>query len=148
MRVEKISRTELQYEDYLKIHFDENSNICGRVSGIDELILICWSSELIEPLLVKHGSNLLIGVDNKIAVYNLIQKVMIALVPLSSRFLSFIVRKRSVVIISELEIFVLNTREYTIVNHVNLPDLVEDYQENEGGIRIICMDETALVVEC
>ena len=97
---------------------------------------------------MKHGSNLLIGVDNKIAVYNLIQKVMIALVPLSSRFLSFIVRKRSVVIISELEIFVLNTREYTIVNHVNLPDLVEDYQENEGGIRIICMDETALVVEC
>lgn len=148
MRVEKISNTEFQSEIYLKVVFAEDPKIYGRLTGINETILICWNSELIEPSLVKNNNNLLIGVDNKFAIYHLVQKVLIALFPLSSRFLSVIIRKNSVVVVAELEVIVLNISQYSIINHVNLPDVVEDYQENEKGIKIICMDETALDIVC
>lgn len=150
MKVKRISESDIQRKDCLKIFFVERPVLFGIIVdvGEDALIVIGWDSELVDPLIQKQGDELFVGVDNGFAICDIVQNIPSVVFCLSSRFVVSIIRQTSVVVIAELEVIVLNRVGYSILKHLNLPDVVEDYMESETGVKIICMNELEFNIVC
>lgn len=140
MILERISKLDYDQLDGVKIIFSQPTKTFGKLAGAGNNILLAWKSELVEPVLMESNNVLLIGLDNRVAIYNTRDHRLLALYPLSSNFLSFLTHRAGVIIITELEVLVLSEIDFSIGKHIHLPDLVENYKKKGDLVRIICMN--------
>jgi hypothetical protein len=142
MKIEQISKSEYENENCIKIPFFDNEYLrsYARISFDRASFVIAWGSESIQPEIIEVNNFIIVGVDNKVLVFDSTDGIVDALFPLRSYFFHFLVRENCIVILSELEIIVLDKEEYSINQLVNLPDILEDYVETGTGLGIKCMD--------
>lgn len=140
MILERISKLDYDQLDGFKIIFSQPTKIFGKLASVENNVLLAWKSELVDPIVLEFNNVFLIGLDNRMAVYNTKDNRLLALYPLSSNFLSFLKYQAGIIIIAELEALVLSKIDFSISKHIHLPDLVEDYKKEDDLVKIICMN--------
>lgn len=146
MKLQRILKSEYEITDSPKIVLADSPSCFGKISHHGKQLLVSWNSEMVEPLLCEFDNNLFIGADCKFAVFDSDNRVMLLLFCLGSNFLSVIDQANQLIVISELEVVILNKNGLSICRYLYLPDLVEDYDELSRGVRVICADGTAVDV--
>lgn len=100
-----------------------------------------WRSDLLTPEIVEICSNYAaIGIDNDFAILEEKTLNVILKFKLSWNFLKTICIGKITYIISEQEVLLLNTSDWTILKHQVLPDLIENWNIKDGKLEILCMD--------
>ena len=141
----------IDYFTYKKINydsvFDDSHNnsyrIYGKLVEGDSYAKIAWSSDLLQPQLLKIFPKVYaIGIDQNFAIYDFKKKHRIMCLDLMFLFCEMVMYNKKIFVATELEVFVIDIQQYKVVHTISLSDTYNKIEINCGNVEIHCMDNT------
>ncbi len=100
---------------------------------------LAWRSELIKPdVLEVYPGIISIGIDQNYAIANLNDATIPINLYLSSYFLTQKLYRNRLLVITQLEIVIIDMTSLEILDEYDLPDLFEDIEYNDNELIIRC----------
>jgi hypothetical protein len=140
--MEVITLDQFTESNNLKIHFGSGSaSKFARLFLNKKLILDCsWKSDLLLPeKKIYDNDYITVAIDQGWFCFSLSTNTIIALIPLSSHFIYSSIEENCIIILSELEIIILN-KDFSIKKYDFFSDTIESYKIYPKKIEIILFD--------
>ena len=106
---------------------------------------IAWSSDLLQPEFLKiYPKVYAIGIDQNFAIYDFRKKYRIMCLDLMYLFCEMVMYDKKIFVATELEVFVIDIKQYEVIKTISLPDTYNKIENNYGKIEIHCLDNTLI----
>ena len=133
----------LNYDSVFKDCHNDSYQIYGKIMEGDSYAKIAWSSDLLLPQFIEIFPKIFaIGIDQDFAIYDFDSKRRIMYLDLKFLFCEMIIFEKKILIATELEVIIIDTRQYKVINTIPLQELYEKMKINCGEVDIYCMDNT------
>lgn len=108
---------------------------------------ICWPSESI-PLDVREvaPNTYLLGVDLQFIIYDFASSTVKLAMTLDSYYYESLYYKDYLIIITEVDLYFINTQSFHIESNINLPDIFTSMDIEGDKLCVHCMDDSELYV--
>ena len=141
----------IDYAIYKRLNYDsvfkdcniDSYQIYGKIMEGDSYAKIAWSSDLLLPQFIEIFPKIFaIGIDQDFAIYDFDSKRRIMYLDLKFLFCEMIIFEKKILIATELEVIIIDTRQYKVINTIPLQEIYEKMKINCGKVEIYCMDNT------
>ena len=143
----------INYFTYKKLNYDsvfddshnDSYQIYGKLVEGNFYAKIAWSSDLLQPEFLKiYPKVYAIGIDQNFAIYDFRNKHRIMCLDLMYLFCEMVMYDKKIFVATELEVFVIDIKQYEVIKTISLPDTYNKIENNCGKIEIHCMDNTLI----
>lgn len=109
---------------------------------------ICWTSESI-PLDVREvaPNTYLLGVDLQFIIYDFASSTVKLAMTLDSYYYESLYYKDYLIIITEIDMYFINTQSFHIESNINLPDIFMSMDIEGDKLCVHCMDDYELHIQ-
>ena len=109
----------------------------------DSYAKIAWSSDLLRPQFIEVFPKIFaIGIDQDFAIYDFDLKRRIMYLDLGFLFCEMAIFEKKILIATELEVIVIDTQQYKVIDTIPLQDTYDKMKINCGEVEIYCMDHS------
>ena len=104
---------------------------------------IAWSSDLLQPQFIEVFPKIFaIGIDQDFAIYDFDLKRRVMYLDLDFLFCEMAIFEKKILIATELEVIVIDTQKYKVIDTIPLQDIYDKMKINCGDVEIYCMDNS------
>ncbi|PXW06932.1 hypothetical protein C8D70_12415 [Chryseobacterium sp. CBTAP 102] len=142
MYLQEISEVSYKNSD-LPILFEDNltDRMFGIISNDIHSFKFGWQSTIVKPIIKEaNQKNYAIGIDQNFVLIDLnLVRIRLKL-ELSYFFYNMVVLDDLIIVITELEILIVNLKSFSLLTTISLPELYEKMEINGKDVRFICID--------
>lgn len=133
----------LNYDSVFDDSHNDSYRIYGKLVEGNSYAKIAWSSDLLQPEFLKiYPKVYAIGIDQNFAIYDFRNKHRIMCLDLMYLFCEMVMYDKKIFVATELEVFVIDIKQYEVIKTISLPDTYNKIEYNYGKIEIHCLDNT------
>ena len=133
----------LNYDSVFKDYHNDSYRIYGKIVEGDSYAKIAWSSDLLQPQFIEVFPKIFaIGIDQDFAIYDFDLKRRIMYLDLGFLFCEMAIFEKKILIATELEVIVIDTQQYKVIDTIPLQDIYDKMKINCGEVEIYCMDNS------
>lgn len=125
MILQNISKEEFNCEssDVIKISFSEHIRAYYSLNTSNNKIFFACSSDIVKPIFLTFKNYIFIGIDLKVFIIDIDRNRIIQEIELSNYFIDFIETNKQIIVISELELLVVDKAN---VNNIESKGFFDD----------------------
>ena len=142
MNLKEISEIDYNSSD-LPILFEDKriDRVFGIISNDKHSFRLAWQSTIVKPILKEVDKEIYaIGIDRKFVLFDLKLVKIIAKIELNYFFYDLVIYDNFILVVTELEIFIINKLNYQVVKDLPLPDIYSKMEISEQNMKFICID--------
>ena len=133
----------LNYDTVFKDYHNDSYRIYGKIVEGNSYAKIAWSSDLLQPQFIEVFPKIFaIGIDQDFAIYDFYLKRRIMYLDLDFLFCEMAIFEKKILIATELEVIVIDTQKYKVIDTIPLQDIYNKMKINCGEVEIYCMDNS------
>jgi hypothetical protein len=142
MNLKEIS--EIDYNNSnLPILFEDKQidRVFGIISNYKHSFRLAWQSTIVKPVVKEVDEEIYaIGIDRNFVLFDLKLVKIVAKIELNYFFYDLVIYDNFIVVITELEIFIVNKLSYQVVKDFPLSDIYSKMEITEQNMKFICID--------
>jgi len=133
----------LNYDSVFKDYHNDSYQIYGKIVEGNSYAKIAWSSDLLRPQFIEVFPKIFaIGIDQDFVIYDFDLKRRIMYLDLGFLFCEMSIFEKKILIATELEVIVIDTQQYKVIDTIPLQDIYDKMKINCGEVKIYCMDHS------
>ena len=133
----------LNYDSVFKDYHNDSYRIYGKIVEGDSYAKIAWSSDLLQPQFIEVFPKIFaIGIDQDFAIYDCDLKRRIMYLDLGFLFCEMAIFEKKILIATELEVIVIDTQKYKVIDSFPLQDIYNNMIFICGEVEIYFMDNS------
>ncbi|MBW4748404.1 hypothetical protein KZO70_11480 [Prevotella histicola] len=136
-------RSHIWSDTVFKDYHNDSYRIYGKIVEGNSHAKIAWSSDLLQPQFIEVFPKIFaIGIDQDFAIYDFDLKRRVMYLDLDFLFCEMAIFEKKILIATELEVIVIDTQKYKVIDTIPLQDTYDKMKINCGEVEISCMDNS------
>ena len=116
-----------------------------KVIACQQSFKLCWQSDSIFPDIYKIDDNIFfIGIDLDFLIFDLLDSKAKLSVKLDSYYIEHLLFDKILIVITELDIYMINTQSIVIDSVIHLPDVFSHIEFDNYIARVSCMEDSKI----